>query len=369
VYTVVRKSKNTVLVSEIDELLAYPVLFYMDNDIVIDASDSFYGEGNNGRDCIIQKPDYQDYIVNCNFQNNEKSYFTTDFLNGEAQTNGIARYINKFNFTIQKNADRYIVTLIPKDSADFDFYVEFDGNICPKIISRNITFSGCDFQLEYTGASSVLFGTQNVQFTGSEARLSVAFGNYEIKAGTKNCLVVSCSYDNDLTSITLTTPDFELISANSLNNAGKIELVQDFNRTKNSIDSIQTQINSTIDQIKYYSDLVGQINFTAVYLNNPFTNFSILRAQVDQLVDKMNSKNKTDSSSSSNSCGRTGPFGGVLCFFDRAASTLIVIAVIVAAVIVIYVVIVKTKCYKVFTKRGKEIEMSSKDSSSGSSIK
>jgi len=353
VYQVVRKSKNTIMVSEIDELVSYPVLFYMDNNVVIDASDSFYGEGNNGRDCIKQKTDYEEYIVNCNFQNNEKSYFPIDFLLGETRTNGIARYVNKFDFSIQKTTDRYTVTLKPKDEADFDFYIEFEGNVCPKIISRNISLTGCVFQLEYTGTNGVLFGTNSVPFTGSQANVSVAFGNYEIKSGTKNCLVISCSYDKEVTSIKLTTPDFQLISANTLNMAGKIELVQDFNRTKNSIELIQSQLNSTISEIQYYSELIGTINFTDVVTNNPFTNFSKLRAEVDALVEKMNSKNKTDDAVQENSCGRKGIFGDVLCFFDRAASTLIVIAIVVISIIVIYFVIVKTKCYKIFKKHKK----------------
>jgi len=368
VYQVVRKSKNAVLVSEIDELVNYPVLFYMDNDVVIDASDSFYGEGNNGRDCIRQKTDYEEYIVNCNFQNNEKSYFPIDYLLGETRTNGIARYVNKFNFTIEKNADRYTVTLKPKDEADFDFYIEFEGNVCPKIISRNISFTGCVFQLEYTGVSSVLFGANPVLFTGSQANVSVAFGNYEIKSGTKNCLVVACSYDKDVTSIKLTTPDFQLISANALNTAGKIQLVQDFNRTKTSIDTIQTQLINSIIQIQEYSELIAKINFTQVLTDNPFKNFSLLRAEVDALVDKMNSKNKTDAVVHESNCARTGPFGNILCFFDRAASTLIVIGIVILAVAIIYVVIVKTKCYRVFRKIKKEIEMSNV-STSGSDMK
>jgi len=82
----------------------------------------------------------------------------------------------------------------------------------------------------------------------------------------------------------------------------------------------------------------------------------------------MNSKNQTETIVSDSNCARSGPFSNVLCFFDRAASTLIVIGIVILAIAIIYVVIVKTKCYKVFSKIKKEIEMSNV-STSGSDMK
>lgn len=60
---------------------------------VVDESDAFFGEANNGRDCI-RKSDHYDYdLLSCFYQNDQKGYTAAQYLTGLVQTSGIARSV------------------------------------------------------------------------------------------------------------------------------------------------------------------------------------------------------------------------------------------------------------------------------------
>jgi len=350
VYSVLRTSTNKIIVSEIDSLLEQPVLLKIEDNKVLDASDSFFGEANNGRDCIRQMDNYSEAIIECNFQNNEVSYNPFDYIRGDIRSTGIARYNHKFNFTIVKAGDQYTVTLKPKASASFDFYVEFGGNICPKIVSKDVTLSGCKFVLFYSGTSNILFGTSTVTFANYTSNVTVPYGSYQIKSDGKGCLAVSCDRKTEVTSIVLETPDFQVVSPSVLDLAGKVQIATNFNNTMNSLDAVKANIQDAIDKLGQYADLIAQINFTKVVTDNPFKNFSQLRKDVDDLLEKLNST--THQVPVVPKC--SGVFGSVGCFFENALSTLIIVAVAIGAGIIIYFIAVKTKCHKKISKKFKK---------------
>jgi len=364
-----KKSTNAVMVEEIDELQKFPVAFDLDNEIALDASDSFFGKGVNGRNCIQEEDDYEDYIVDCSFQNNAVSYFTDDYLRGIAQTTGIARYVQKFNFTMETVADKKVVTLNPREETSYYFYIEFPGNVCPKINQKISTLSGCNFTLYYTGTQTAKFGESTLSFTNNYANIIVPFGNYPIVTNGKTCLVVACDVTNKVTQISLTTPGYELVSQDSLSTSGKINLISDFNRTKNNLDNVRSQLNVSISELQNYEELLKSINFSKIVTDNPFKNFTSLRADVDYLISQILNKSYNERPSG-HSCAEVGVFGSAQCFFEDALSSLIIVSIIVGALIIIYVILVKRKAIKnIFKKKkGDELEMSSSDSSKNEKI-
>jgi len=200
------------------------------------------------------------------------------------------------------------------------------------------------FGVFYTGKSTVNFGTQLISFVNTTVNVTVNYGSYQIQTDGKSCLAVSCDRTSEVTQIVLETPNFSVVSPDILSLAGKIQLASDFNQTLNSLDGIKSSINESIAKIKAYAELLSQVNFSKVVTDNPFKNFTDLRADVDRLLALMNSNNNTPSAVTSDAC--TGVFASVGCFFTKAASTLIAVAVCIVVLIVVYCIIKHTKCKK-----------------------
>jgi len=235
------------------------------------------------------------------------------------------------------------VTLKPLPDVDFDFYIEFDGNVCPTITSKVTLLNGCQFGVFYTGTNAVIFGSQPVTFVNNTATVTVSYGNYQIETDGKACLALACDRTTSVTQIVLTTPNFQVVSPDVLSLAGKIQLAENFNQTLNSIDSIKAEINDSITKINSYAALLKTINFTSVVTDNPFANFSALRADVEALLAQMNSNNGTQAPQTS---GCTGVFASAACFFEQAANTLIAVAVCIGVLIIVYCILKHTKCKK-----------------------
>jgi hypothetical protein len=58
------------------------VLFNIDGTSIVDESDNFFGEGNNGRDCIRKSDTYPFDLTSCFFQNNQQYYTADEYLKG-----------------------------------------------------------------------------------------------------------------------------------------------------------------------------------------------------------------------------------------------------------------------------------------------
>jgi len=249
-----------------------------------------------------------------------------------------------FNFNITGDASGYTVTLTCKPDVSFDFYVDFNGILCPQITSKTILLQGCSFGLFYTGTDPVYFGDTLLTYTKFVTNFTVPYGSYEIKSLAKGCLAVTCDRLTEVTQISLETPNFQVIPPDTLTLNDKINLASDFNQTVGTISSIKQSIEDSINKITEYSNLISQINFTKVVADNPFKNFTELRAQVDALVKEM-SNGDYNPPQPPTGCN-TGAFGSIVCFFENAATTIIVIAIAAGVLIVVLIVVKQTKCLK-----------------------
>jgi len=326
VYSIQRVSNNNVIVSEVDMLQDDLVLFYLNGSRVVDESNSFFGQGNNGRDCIRKSVDYSFDVTSCFFQNDQTSYTSEEYLTGIIQTTGIARFTSKFTFSLATDPSGFSFTLVPKSSADFNFYIAMNGTVCPKLINFASSTDHCDLTFFYMGNDANIEGNP-VTFVNNSATISLKLGLHMMKVSSLSCLLIQCRYSLDVTTILLETPNVTIIRQDDLNLATTIDLSLNGTRERIwALDNSTQQIWTALEEIQQN---LSKIDFNTFIDNNPYQNFSELRAEIDRLIQNLDS---------SGSGGCSGPFSSATCFFQDVGSTLVVILVIA----VVYMAITKS---------------------------
>jgi len=283
--------------------------------------------------------------LNCYFSNNNQYYTSNQYLTGSVVTTGIARYNNKFDFTLYQNGDNYTFSLIPKATATFSFSVVMDGSFCPKLVTQNAFTSGCSVTLFYAGTEPVtLVGSKYttplpVVFTHYSSTMDIQFDTWNVYASTKSCFILDCAFTDEWSTVQLITPNVQIVTAADKS----LEAQVDYS-VGNVVAGVIQQMNGVLDQlnqananISALKKQLSTLNFNVTYIQ--YQNFSAMRAEVQSLIDAIPSDNSTDSDTgpSGSSCGG-GVWGSAVCWFQEFASTLITVAICVGVAIVCYVV-------------------------------
>jgi hypothetical protein len=353
-YVIERVSNNKMITDEIDVLDGSKVLFFLNGSTVIDESNYFFGQGNNGRDCIQQSDSYPYDLTSCIYQNDLVGYDANNYFQGLVQTSGVARYVNKFNFTFSVSADNYSVTLQPQTNADFNFYIEPDGTICPKIVNTETTTTGCTFTFFFTGTNTASFGGVTLSFTSHTATITTDFGLQPLAIGNppKDCLLVYCKYTNAQSVIQYDPPQYTLISASDL--ALQTEIYNTFDNMANgSFSNLQNVIDESAalyTQNQALSVKLAQINFSVAEMYK-YQNFSVMRQELDAIINAISPEQPNNNFDLGLGDCSSGIFGSISCFFSNLLSTIVTILIIVAVVIGLYIVCFKMGVAKMITKK------------------
>jgi len=358
VYKILRTSNNTIIVDEVDALDGSLVLFNLKGNNIVDESDSFYGKSNNGRDCIQKASTYDYDLTSCFFQNDEKSYPVDKYLLGNVRTTGIARYTNKFSFGLNtwnttlagQPFSSYQFVLSPLDTADFSYTIEYQGTICPKLVSSTSTLQSCSYQFYFPGSATVTFGRDKTSAStltfDSNHMATTAPVNYASGGGQSitnflyvngaQCLFIGCSYsanNNAQSSVNVASQKIEIVYASdvALNNSVDFVLAQTSDSVK-ALDAIKDAVNQASANLTIIKDKLGGLEFNTTKIV-PYEDFSDLRKKADSLINSI-------SPSGSRSCAN-GVFGSVTCWFEDALSTLIVLGILLAVGVGIYCVCIK----------------------------
>lgn len=359
VYRVELRPGNVILVDEANALDQSLVLFHMYRDTVVDESDSFFGQGNNGRDCIQKASEYNYDITSCFYQNIETTYTVAKYVVGQSRTTGIARYVDKFDFTLSnsyltrtpdgKPFNSSSFTLTPKVDSDFSYSIVYDENICPKLDLGSSTAGsdGCTYQLSYRGTKPVFSGPDHVTATpvvwnGNRTTLTTTNQNpLTIFVGFKDagsaCLTLQCEYtglSNKPTFISTTQKTIEIASASKAALAASVKstIDQTTSDTIDKMNKLTSDVIKSIANIKNLSAQLDEIDFNVSRIV-PYENFTELRQSITELINNMGTKAQAG-------CAN-GPFGDFTCLLQDIVSTLIVILVIIGIGLGIYCV-----CFK-----------------------
>eukprot|EP01130_Rhizamoeba_saxonica_P001444 TRINITY_DN11301_c0_g1_i1.p1 TRINITY_DN11301_c0_g1~~TRINITY_DN11301_c0_g1_i1.p1 ORF type:complete len:951 (-),score=200.62 TRINITY_DN11301_c0_g1_i1:32-2776(-) len=343
VYEIYRDSSNSIIVGEIEELEGSLVLFDIDdsNLLIVDSSDNFYGELNNGRDCIRRNNEFDDVeydenILSCLFQNSDISYEYSTYLMGNRKTTGIARHNDKLDYEFKVEQAEYEIHLTPVAGVDYTFYIELEGNTCPKILSRSGRLSGCDFNIQFNGEASVYFGETLLVFENNVANVSKGFGVYSILAGEIDCLIVRCDVSTDITQIEFEYPNIEILSESEKKAVAVLDFAADVAATVEGVEKVIENITAIQAELQYIYAALALLDFEVVE-DNPFGNFTELRAEVDELMAQL--KNETNSDNQEEDIRCQGAFGSITCFFENFAGTLIVLVILAAIALLIYILV------------------------------
>jgi hypothetical protein len=331
---------------EVDVLHGTRVLFYVNkNDsTVIDEADNFFGEGNNGRDCIQKSSNYNFDLTSCLYQNDLLRFNADNYFLGLQKTSGVARFIDKYKFSFKTTTstpqDKYSFSLVPKDDADFRFYIESDGKICPKLISRDSSTDHCTFTFLYNGTNTVKFANEPVFFTENMATVTTATGLHRLIIGTaQECMLINCKFTQTYSLVELEPPPYVLIQQSDLNLQTQIsntfELV---NASLKQLDEASVMSANLYQENLVLQQQLAEINYT-YYLLHEYENFTALRAEVDRYIEEIVPK-QPNYSFDFTDC-ESGIFGSIGCFFSNLFSTIVTILIIVAIFIGIYIV-----CFK-----------------------
>lgn len=358
---------NRVIVDEVDILDGSKVLFLLkeSENRVIDASDSIYGQGNNGRDCIQvdlatdpAQAQFDHDLTDCFFQNDKTGYDIGNYVKGLVTTTGIARFTSKFDLSISpttttiasKDFPSYTFALTPRPVADFNFYIVTHPEICPQISSRSILPDGtCRFRIFYKGSSTVSLGSYAVapedvgSFYGT-VQVPPSDAPYTLNAAGTDCLRVTCRQTLNSTYVALETPSFQIISADdmALETSVRVNLDELMQGSLSQLSGVEAQVFAAMDNIAHITYLLDSINFNVSQLY-PYEDFTDLRNNVDGVVAQVGS----------NYC--SGPFESMMCWLRSSASILIAVGISLVVVGIICI-IAKTKAGKklkklVFPKR------------------
>jgi len=360
VYTIMRISNNIMITDEIDILDGDTLLFYVNGSTVIDESDSFYGVSNNGRNCIIKADSYEYDVTACIFQNDLVGYNANDYFQGLIQTSGIARYVDKFTFNVSANELQF--TLHPIENADFDFYIETDGTVCPRLLNSQSNAAGCIFTFFFTGVGTPMFTGSNgpEPLVCSKANnytytINAEFGVYSVNIGSpaQSCFVVNCLYSASYSTVLLDPPDYTVISASDLALQSQIDLAID-SAANGTLSNLQNVVDMGQSLGKSYLNLSSQLaklNFSVQNLV-PYQNFTDLRNQVEAAINNITSNPVGfNLAGLFDGSGCSGIFGGIECFFQNLGNTLLTIAIIAAVVVGAYCVCCKMGVAKMVTKK------------------
>jgi len=349
VYSVQRISDNRLLTDEITVLDGSVVLFYLDTDGVIDESDSFFGEGNNGRNCIQLAPSYDYNLLNCFFQNDNTLYTPSQYVTGIVVTTGIARYNDKFDFTLVAGVPNETISfsLVPNQYSDFSYSVEMDGNLCPQFLNQQTYTSGCIISLYYAGTEQIEIAPTSTTdasiittFPVPEARnFSIGIDTWTVSAGNKECFILQCQYSVTFNVVKLTTPNVQLISASdlALQTTMQLSIGVTLKNTIDSMNNVMEQVSQANKNLSALQQTLDALNFNVSQLY-PYQNFTTMRNQLNALIDSLGSPS-SDNSAPAQNCD--GPWNSVQCWFQSFASVLIYIAICVAIVIIGYVVCIR----------------------------
>jgi len=351
-YQVNRISSNYILVDEVTNLQGSTVLFYLNGDNVIDESDSFYGEGNNGRDCIHYETEYQYDLTDCYFQNDQTSYFASQYLAGSVITTGISRFNNKFIFSLSNQlgtyhlgngvvAPEYQFSLVPNPDADFSFSVSPDGVICPQLLDTSSTISGCQYQLSYIGTEAIVFNGNPVSFnSGVSPVLNVPYDSGSqtigVTANGKVCFLLQCDYGGtaQTSTVEVVPPTFQVVAASDLALKSSVGGVVDatLNYSLTTMYGVEENLALANKNLSKIITALKSLDFNVTKLV-PYQDFSELRAQIDQLIGNLQPAGTMQCSE--------GVFTSIECFGSNILNAIIVVVVVVVILIILYVV-----CFK-----------------------
>jgi len=278
------------------------------------------------------------------------------------KTTGVARFIDKYNFVFKttpvNGQDKYTFTLVPKNEADFRFYIESDGKVCPKLVNRESSTDGCTFTFIYYGTSPVSIintlslKSQSIIFDNQKmANVTTAGGLHKLIIGAaQECMLVNCKFSLTFSVVELEPPHYDLIQASDL--ALQTQIYNTFDES----------VNGTLQQLNGASNLSAQLSADNLalqkqlddidfhtYLEHQYENFSVLRAEVDKLINDISPK-EPDYSFNFSDCG-SGIFGSMGCFFSNLFSTIITILIVVAIIVGLYIVCFKLGVAKIITKK------------------
>jgi len=328
------------------------VLFHRNEYSIVDASDSFYGVSNNGRDCIRKADNYDYDLTACFFQNDEQQYSADQYFNGQIKTTGIARYTDKFNFNVKlwegQSTVTYNFTLKPKTDSDFSYTIQYQGSICPKLIMSDSSTSGCSYSFYYSGGSMVTFGPRNTSAIALNfntpshiVNQTVSFGgssslsNFLFVDGV-NCLLLQCAFSsgNSQSYVEVSPKKIDIVSAadKALNGSVNYVVQSSTSDTIAQLQNISSYVSASQVKVAEIVNQLGQFDFNTSRIV-PYEDFSDLRAKVDGLVDSL-------SPAGSRACA-SGVFGAAGCWFEDLISALVVIAIVAGIGIGVYCV-----CFK-----------------------
>jgi len=343
VYSVVRVSSNRLITDEISLLDFSKVIFYMDDKLVIDESDSMFGAGNNGRDCI-QKSDRYDYnLLNCFFQNHSPSYFPNIYLSGTVTTTGISRFNDKFDFSVSVNQD-ITFSLTPKADADFAYYIQTDGYVCPKLLNQITKTSGCQITLFYANPNKFVTLSSSSQDIITTKFQSNSTMNFDIDIGTWNvdvedtvCFILDCRYTIEFNVVQVTTPDVEIISAADKNLVATVyySSEQTLASTVSDMEAVIRRVDDTNSRIANITAQLDSLEFDMTKLY-PYKNFTDLRNDARKLIDNIPIHKEPVETENCD-----GPWNSVACWFEDFLSALIGIGIFVVIILVVYCICVK----------------------------
>ena len=143
-----------------------------------------------------------------------------------------------------------------------------------------------------------------------------------------------------MNTIKINTPDYEVIS-NDISN-----LVQDETFTSNITDQIEEflileeNLRRQGEELRRIAQGFENITFN-ISAENPYADFSELRARVDSLFNELE---EYEAVASNQKEGCEGVFSSIECFFEDIAGTLIVIGVVALVVVVGYFLITQFLC-------------------------
>eukprot|EP01125_Pyxidicula_operculata_P011693 TRINITY_DN382_c0_g1_i1.p1 TRINITY_DN382_c0_g1~~TRINITY_DN382_c0_g1_i1.p1 ORF type:complete len:980 (-),score=272.25 TRINITY_DN382_c0_g1_i1:188-3127(-) len=351
VYSIERISTNKLIVDEVDMLQSDKVLFRLTADSVVDESDSFYGPGNNGRDCIQYNATGQyDYdILNCFFQNDQNGYTPNQYLLGLVQTTGIARFVNKFQFTLYENktTSTYSFSLKPKNESDFSFYFNPDGVQCPRLLARSSVPGSCNFEFFYVGSNYVsLVNNQGVaspmtfSAVDNTATVTTSNGTHTLVVSAsqggpaiKSCLQLTCQYSSETSYVLVQTPNVQIVSKEEQKLVATIDhaIEQTITGTIADMNSVQDALISLKQNLTNFVNELNKLDFNVTKII-PYEDFTALRAQVDQAISGIGSSSDVECKT---------PWDSATCFFNQFGATLITIAAVAVFLIASYVVCIK----------------------------
>jgi len=333
VYSIQRISSNKIIVDEVSQLDGDSVLFHLSGTQVVDESDSFFGEGNNGRDCVRLQAAYDYNILDCFFQNNQKAYTSTQYLSGKTKTTGIARFIDKFSLSVFQNTGPfdYSFKLTPKNDSDFSFHIETDGFICPKVLTTTTFTNGCQTTLFYSGPSPITLSnpTRTIEMVNNSATVQLTFGGTLISAGALGCVILTCQNNLEVSTVRIQTPNVQIISQSDLDLQSRVDFYfHEYANSINNMSGIHAELDSIQDTISELLKNLSALNFN-VSEQFPYDNNTNLTELAAALAAKI--------STTSEGCG--SPFSSIGCAFEHIAATIIFFICIMLVLGVLYYIL------------------------------